>query len=163
MVRQSIQPIAHKIPVEDDTALHKKGWVVQRIGWVLMFVFLIAALLGLFGEGPLSAKTIEAGSITVKYQRFCRYEHGMQLKLLSAGEGITVVALPQQYLKKFKVDKIVPSPSSEVASPGYINYMFAGQQNDNVSFYLLPSERGGAGGVIKVNNQTVALQHYIYP
>lgn len=163
MAGHSIKPIAHKTPVEDEIALHKKGWIAQRAGWILMLLFLLAALLGLFGEGPLSEKKVKSGNMEVEYQRFCRYEHHVVLKLLSAGENIIVVSLPQAYVEKFKIDKIVPTPYGEVASPGYVDYLFRGTKNDNVRFYMAPAKKGSAGGVIRVNNQPVSIQQYIYP
>lgn len=163
MADSSIQPIDHDTPVEEEIALHRKGWTVQRVGWVLMLVFLVAALLGLFGEGILSRKTIRAGNLELVYERFCRYEHRLEMKLLSAGEHINVVSLPKSYLEKFKIDKIVPAPSSEVANPGYVSYLFNGNKNDTVSFYMAPLQRGSTGGLIKINNQTVPIQQYIYP
>lgn len=160
----SIKPLTHKkTPVEDEIALHKKGWVVQRAGWMVMLLFLLAALLGLFGEGPLSAKKAKAGNIEVDYQRFCRYEHHVELKLSSAGGNITVASLPQAYVEKFKIDKIIPTPSGEAASPGYVNYFFNGTQNDKVRFYMVPSKKGSAGGMIKINDHTVSIQQFIYP
>jgi hypothetical protein len=85
----------NKLPVEDEISLHRKGWIVQRIGWVLMFGFLIAALLGLFGEGPLSSKKLQAGNVSVQYERFGRYEHGMEIRLQSTGENISTVSIPK--------------------------------------------------------------------
>jgi len=163
MAEQLLHPLHHDTPVEDDMALHNKGWVVQRIGWAFMFLFLLAALLGLFGEGPLSSRTVQAGHIKVEYERFCRYEHETEITLESNGEDISTVSLPQQYLKKFKVSKIVPEASKQVASPGYINYLFEGKQNNNITFYLEPVKRLNTSGVIKINNYSVFIKQTIYP
>lgn len=160
---QSVKPIAHKTPVEDTITLHKKGWVIQRIGWVLMFLFMLLALLGLFGEGPLSNKKVQAGNVTVHYERFCRYEHEAEIKLESNGENIRSVALPQEYLKKFKVSKIIPEPGTQMASPGYINYLFEGSQNNIITFYFEPVGRGNVNGQIKVNDNTISFHQLIYP
>src|SRR5678810_1484903 len=83
-----------KKPIADEISLHRKGWIIQRIGWCIMFAFLTAALLGLFGEGPLSNKKLQAGNISIEYERFCRYEHGMKIKLQSSQENISTVSIP---------------------------------------------------------------------
>lgn len=153
----------HKYPIEDEISLHHKGWVVQRIGWVLMFAFLIAAILGLFGEGPLSNKKIQAGNISVEYERFCRYEHGMEIRLQSAGENISTVSIPQDYLKSFRVAEIVPEPEKQVANEGSIQYRFEGSQNNIVSFYLDPIERKSVEGLLQVNSHPFTIKQTIYP
>jgi hypothetical protein len=160
----AIESLHHKqLPVSEDISLHKTGWIVQRIGWTLMFLFLVAALLGLFGEGPLSKRTLQSGNLQMKYEHFGRYEHTMKMELESLGENIRFVSLPQDYLKSFKVDKIVPEPAKQVASPGYISYVFEGEQNDEVTFYMEPSRRKNAEGIIKVNGSSFLIKQIIYP
>ena len=153
----------NKLPVEDEISLHRKGWIVQRIGWVLIFGFLIAAMLGFFGEGPLSRKKIQAGNVNVEYERFCRYEHGMKLRLQSAGENISTISIPQTYLKSFRVGAIVPEPDKQVATAGFIQYQFEGSQNNIVSFYLSPVERKTVEGLFQVNNHSFTIKQTIYP
>jgi hypothetical protein len=152
-----------KLPVEDEISLHRKGWVIQRIGWVIVFGFLIAALLGLFGEGPLSRKKIQTGNISVEYERFCRYEHGMEIRLQSANENISTVSIPQAYLKAFRIGTIVPEPDRQVATEGYIQYQFEGSQNNIISFYFNPVERKNVGGVFQVNSRPFIIKQTIYP
>ena len=153
----------NKLPLKDEIDLHKKGWIVQRIGWVLMFAFLIAAMLGFFGEGPLSNKHIQAGSINVEYERYCRYEHGMQIRLESTGENISIVSIPQTYLKNFRVSTIVPEPEKQVSTAGFVQYQFEGTQNNIVTFYLDPVERKTVEGVFQVNAHPFTIKQTIYP
>lgn len=153
----------NKLPIEDEISLHRKGWIVQRIGWVLMFAFLIAAISGLFGEGPFSRKKIQAGSISVEYERFCRYEHGMEIRLQSAGENISTVSIPQAYLKNFRVATIVPEPAKQVAIAGSVQYQFEGPQNNIISFYLSPVNRKTVEGMFQVNNYPFTIKQTIYP
>lgn len=153
----------NKLPLEDEIDLHRKGWIVQRIGWVLMFAFLMAAMLGFFGEGPLSKKHIQAGSINIEYERFCRYEHGMEIRLESAGENISSVSIPQAYLKNFRVSTIVPEPEKQVATAGLVQYQFEGSQNNIVTFYLDPVDRKTVEGIFQVNNHPFTIKQTIYP
>lgn len=153
----------NKLPVEDEISLHRRGWIIQRIGWVLMFAFLIAAILGLFGEGPLSSKKIQAGGVSVEYERFCRYEHGMVIRLQSDGENINTVSIPQTYLKSFRVATIIPEPAKQVATTGSVQYQFEGPQNNIVSFYLNPVNRKTVEGMFQVNNHPFTIKQTIYP
>jgi hypothetical protein len=153
----------NKLPIEDDISLHKKGWIVQRVGWALMFAFIVAALMGLFGEGPMSGKKIKVGSINVEYERFCRYEHGMQIRLESAGENINTVSIPQTYLKSFRVSEIVPEPAKQVATAGYIQYQYDGSENNIINFFLTPVQRKNVEGIFQVNQHPFTIKQTIYP
>jgi hypothetical protein len=153
----------NKLPLKDEIDLHRKGWIVQRIGWALMFAFLVAAILGLFGEGPLSKKKIQAGNINVEYERFCRYEHGMEIRLQSDAENISTVSIPQTYLKSFRVGIIVPEPAKQIAATGSVQYQFEGPQNNIVSFYLNPIDRKTVEGIFHVNNHPFTIKQTIYP
>lgn len=158
-----VKPIPHKqLPVDEDISLHRKGWVIQRIGWVLMLVFLLAAVLGFFGEGPLSKKQFHLGPIDVDYERFGRYEHEMELKFQSTGENIGSVSMPQDYVKNFKLSKIVPEPEKQIAASGYINYIFEGE-NHLIIFYMDPVQRKNVQGVLKVNAYSFLIKQTIYP
>jgi len=152
-----------KKPIVDEISLHRKGWIIQRIGWCLMFAFLIAALLGLFGEGPLSDKKLQSGNISVQYERFCRYEHGMKIKLQSSQENISTVSIPQDYLENFRVGEIVPEPGKQLASAGYIHYVFEGSQNKLITFYLSPLKRKTVRGILRANANSFAIKQTIYP
>jgi hypothetical protein len=152
-----------KLPVEDEISLHRVGWIIQRIGWVLIFGFLTAALLGLFGEGPISRKKLQTGNFSVEYERFGRYEHGMDMRLQSTGENINTVSIPQKYLKSFRISAIVPEPEKQVATAGYIQYQFEGSQNNIVSFYFSPVERKNVEGMFQVNSHSFTIKQTIYP
>lgn len=153
----------NKPPVEDEIALHRKGWIVQRIGWGLMFGFLIAAILGLFGEGPLSQKKLQAGNISIEYEKFCRYEHGMEITLESGKENINTVSIPQEYLKSFRISDIVPEPEKQVAVADHVQYVFGGSQNNIITFYLSPVQRKSVEGIFQVNNKLFTIKQTIYP
>lgn len=163
MDKQQVEVIKHPIPVEEALELHKKGWVIQRVGWVLIFLFVLSALLGVFGEGPLSSKAISVGDIKASYDRFGRFEHETALKFESTGVDISSISIPQEYLNDFKISKIVPEPDDPVASGGYIHYTFRGQGNRQITFYLAPIAFGNSKGIIKVNNHIISLTQTIYP
>ena len=150
-------------PIKDEISLHRIGWIIQRIGWCLMFAFLIAAVLGLFGEGLLSKKKLQAGNISLEYQRFGRYEHGMNITIQSKQENISTVAIPQDYLKNFRLSTIVPEPARQVASAGNVNYQFEGAENRMITFYLNPIQRKTVEGIFRANAYSFAIKQTIYP
>lgn len=153
----------NKPPFEDEISLHRKGWVIQRVGWLLLFVFLGSAVLGLYGEGPLSNQKQKVGNIQVEYERFCRYEHGMAIRFESDIENISHVSIPQNYLRNFRLDEVIPEPKSQVASAGYIDYQFEGDRNQVVTFYMNPVRSKSVEGVFRVNRNPFTIKQTIYP
>jgi hypothetical protein len=154
---------AKTLPIEDDISLHKAGWIIQRIGWALMFAFLIAAVLGLFGEGPLSERKIHSGNIEVEYDRFGRYEHGMLVRIESQNETISSISISEEYMEAFRINTIVPTPLKEVAANGTVEFLFEGPTNTVVTFYAMPVQRKTVNGSFRVNNDSFSIKQTIYP
>jgi hypothetical protein len=63
------------LEIDEDFEWERGEWTFERIGWGLMALFILAALAGFFGRGPVSSRTagIENGPFWVEYQRFVRY------------------------------------------------------------------------------------------
>ncbi len=163
MTKRTVELIQHETPLEDNIALHERGWKIQRIGWVLIFVFMILALLGVFGDGPLSKRKVQVGNTVIKFDQFLRYEHETQLKLESENENIATVSIPLAYLNKLKLTEVIPEPEKQIASNGYINFIFRGEENHSLTFFLDPNKPGKVEGDIKVNSYTIPLKQTIYP
>jgi hypothetical protein len=64
-----------------DEAFDRGALVVQRIGWAGMALVLAAALLGLFGSGPLSWRSAwsDEGTLLLRYERFARANANQEL------------------------------------------------------------------------------------
>ncbi|HWJ30677.1 MAG TPA: hypothetical protein VNS32_29355 [Flavisolibacter sp.] len=163
MKENKVEHINHEIPIDEQLNLHRKGWTLQRICWALMFLFLFLALAGLFGEGPLSKKTVHAGAITLTYERFARYEHAMKLEVSSPGPPIQSISISQDYAKRMNISRISPVAEKEVEEGRYINYNFAGVQTHTVVFYLTATKFGNVHDSIKINGAPVFFNQIIYP
>ena len=57
----------------------RRGWRIQRIGWVVLGGIVVLAAAGGLGDGPLSARTIETPDGTVHYQRIERVERPTEM------------------------------------------------------------------------------------
>jgi hypothetical protein len=87
----------------------------------------------------------------------------MKLKFQSDGEHISQISLPQDYLRNFRVAEIIPEPEKQVASNGYVQYQFEGDQNGRVTFYMSPVERKTVEGILQVNTHSFPVKQTIYP
>ena len=81
------RPPGRSLQLAEDMAFQERNWRAERIAWMAMALTVLAALLGLFGSGPLSeARSADpSGALEVSYSRFLR---------LSAPASITVKARP---------------------------------------------------------------------
>ena len=60
------------LEISQDLTFQRRSWIVQRVGWVMLALLILAALGGLFGPGPLSRARAgpHDGPLWVEYQRF---------------------------------------------------------------------------------------------
>ncbi|HET7898350.1 MAG TPA: hypothetical protein VFL47_11780, partial [Flavisolibacter sp.] len=109
--QKSLEKISYNIELEEQLKTHVRSWKLQRAGWVLMLLIVLAALLGLCGNGPLSYRTKVANNDTLQFEYFLRYGGHSQLKLnLQHQNGVSRVAFPMPYWKDFQVEEITPEP-----------------------------------------------------
>jgi hypothetical protein len=83
---------AGDLELNQDLRFQRRMWAVQRIGWAVMALVVLAGLLGLFGPGPLSSATAgkEEGPLLVEgYERFVRFRipTTLQVRLDPLGRG----------------------------------------------------------------------------
>ena len=73
------------IDLDQDIDFQQRSWKVQRVGWGLMVLFVLAGLSGLLGTGPLSNVTDgdEGGPLWLEYQRFGRLQAPMSSSWLA--------------------------------------------------------------------------------
>jgi hypothetical protein len=103
------------LQIEEDLEFQRRSWIVQRVGWGLMGLLVIASAAGLFGSGPVSsAETRSAGGeVAVEYERFLRYDAPARLRIAvreAAPEGTIAVRLNREYLDAIKLEHVVPRP-----------------------------------------------------
>lgn len=99
--------IAHDLPFQ------RGEWIVQRIGWSVMALLLLAALLGAFGSGPLSDAEATSGELSLEYERVLRFEspHTMSLSV-PAGEDGAELLLGREFLERVEIRSVTPEPDT---------------------------------------------------
>lgn len=159
------------LEVDQDLAFERKSWAVQRIGWALMTLVILAALAGLLGPGPLSRAKAETpdGALVAVYNRFVRASDTDDLRVSFGREairdGVVRLWVDRQYLGGVDVERVVPQPASvEVASDRLV-YVFTAAPDaasGEVGFRVKPQALGSrrvrlglAGGPALVFRQVV--------
>ena len=144
-------------------AAQQKEWRAFRVFWILMAFVLVAAALGLFGNGLISKQTYTANSLHVAYDRFMRVEKEVQLhiRVQDLGDGATI-GINNDYLKKVRIDQVVPQPAAVTLRDNTLIYRFHPLRNGFITFYLRPQLMGSQRLEITVAGKKMRFQQYIY-
>jgi hypothetical protein len=95
-------------------------WVVQRVLWGVALLLLFAAVLGLFGGGPLSGaeEKVEGDGYTyeLSYDRWNRQKNPQELDLRVSGPNLAgeslQVTLSRSFLEDASIENVTPDPDS---------------------------------------------------
>lgn len=159
-----MERIKSSLQLKDDIDLHLRGWIVQRIGWVLLLLLLIAASLGVFGTGWLSAGHVAGKNGTVSFERIARFETPMKLVFqIEKAEGDIEIRMPRSYLGSVEIDKIVPEPATQKAADGSTIYTFDAGAESTITFYLMPESTGSIRTELTIDNSVLPIAHFIFP
>jgi hypothetical protein len=104
---------SRKYPVREHMRFQRRMWVIERIGWVVLAAITLLAFSGLFGTGALSKRNIEAGSLTIEYDRFERASRLSQFTFHFAPSpnGERRLRLNTAFQRNYEISSIQPPPS----------------------------------------------------
>lgn len=102
------------LEIDEDLHFQQKEWFFQRIGVALLFLFVLAAVLGYTGEGgPMSrAEAGEPGGpLHVEYERFVRRGGMSTVKLhLRSAPGDVRFWISAPYFEHVRIESVTPTP-----------------------------------------------------
>lgn len=115
----------------------RREWVAQRIGWVIMALTVLAAVLGILGDtGPLAETETEApdGSFRVQYTRI-EHHHSPSVLVVTvspkavAGSEVRLW-LDADYIANLSIESIIPEPESVEVGPDRVVHVFSVAEQD---------------------------------
>ncbi|GBD16097.1 hypothetical protein HRbin26_00992 [bacterium HR26] len=162
-----------ELEIEEDLDFQRRMWRVQQIGWALLVLVVVAALLGLFGKGPLS-RAVAGGtgvSFTVEYERFGRYKAPMRMTVHIgpgvAQQGQIRLWLAREYLDAVQIQQIVPEPVDVLSQEDGTTYVIQVADSSaptTVTFDVLAERFGLQVVQIRLGEgQPVRFRQLIYP
>ncbi len=118
-----------KLQLKQDPAFQRREWLAQRMGWWVLAALVVAAVLGLFGGGPLSAA--QAGSrgapLWIEYERFVRVGAPTRIALhatVPAPAGEIRLRIRRSYFEALKIDRMVPEPAAIAIGESHVTMRF---------------------------------------
>ena len=103
------------LEIEQDQGFQRRQWRFERIGWSIMLLVALVALLGGFGRGPIADATVGDGPLRVGYARIDRV-HAPGVLRISLGPEATgadqvLIWIESAYLDEVEIVGISPEPS----------------------------------------------------
>jgi hypothetical protein len=156
------------LQIEQDLAYQKRAWFVQRIGWAVMMVVVVATAAGLFGDGVLSNASVGNDEFRIEYKRFPHYLSAAPLTIRAQNNSNDdlQIRISSAFLEAMKLDSVVPQPESVQAGPGWLNYTFktAAPGQILVRFNITPEQTGWVTGTVTCENrQSLSFWQFVYP
>ena len=143
-------------------------WLVQRIGWVLMLLIILAGALGLFGNGPLAQRSLSNNALQLDFEWLARRDAPTTWKVrprTAPVDGVYRVALDANWGQYFRINAIQPVPDSTRIANGRWIYEFTARAGDApIVFHVEPQRLGTLAGSIQLNDAPpLELTQFIYP
>ncbi len=142
-------------PINEDIAFQRRTWRVQRVGWFVLAIFVLAAAVGLFSEGPLSRTTATGDRLNIVYERFQRYAAATGLRVTMtprAGAADMSLRIGRDFLDDFTIERMNPQASAARPDSGGIVFLFPAPSVGAATVYLGVRPKG-----IGLNRSTFAL------
>ena len=146
------------LEIDEDVPFQKKEWFFQRIGMALLFLFVVAALLGFTGlGGPASRGEAgeRGGPLHVEYDRVVRRGGFSKLKMhLRSAPGDVRFWVSASYLEHVAIEAFEPTPEHvSVETDRHIYLIHAGSpaitvtlEVEHETFGVVDVEVGLVGG-----------------
>ncbi|HTK86415.1 MAG TPA: hypothetical protein VL329_01725 [Nitrospiraceae bacterium] len=161
------------LDINQDLDFQGRCWAVQRIGWIVMALLVLSALLGLFGRGLFSHTLISDPSIplSVEYERFGRYQSPLSLRLhvdpFPSGDGKMRLWFSRDFLRDVQIQSIAPPPDRVELSPNGTIYLFGlaqPSQGGEVTVHFEAQTIGPLRGKVGLTDSpAIAFTQWIYP
>lgn len=161
------------LEIDQNLSLQQKEWLIQRVAWVALALLLLAGLLGVFGNGPLSDTTAgdADGPLRAEYPRFARFQAPLTVRFHIGPEAIqdgeARIGLSRSYVDSVRIERIDPEPDRVEAGEGVYVYVFTvadPEQAATVSFHLQPEAIGSIQGRAEpAGGPALDFGHFVYP
>ena len=156
-------------PVPEDLRFQHRVWAAERIGWAVLLIVVIAALLGGFSSGLLSNASVATPdrALEVDYERFARKTARSHFTIQvrrSAQE--TRLQLSPDFIAFYDIEVLYPQPLRSTAGASGLDLLFASTAAGDLAVHLAARARrfGVASIAVSVDGLgSVEFRQVVYP
>ncbi|HWO93568.1 MAG TPA: hypothetical protein VNL92_02275 [Dehalococcoidia bacterium] len=159
------------LEIDEDMSFQRRQWRVERIGWLLMAAFLLAALLGLFGSGVFDDVTFgeKSDPARIEVDRFTRFDAPTRLRVHITSDAVAdervVLFLSRDYLEHVQLEAITPEPESVRLEGVWQVYEFEAEPAEGVIIFTLrPLSAGSLSGRAAIEgSEPIEFDQFVFP
>jgi hypothetical protein len=157
------------LDIDQDGRFQQHEWRIERVGWVLVAIFVLAGLLGFLGTGPVSRQSAADGVVRVEFDRVTHYEADDAVTWTFGPEAVedaTVTArLTGDWPAGVDIQGISPEPTEQRIVPGGVVLEFAVEQAGEleVSINFRAQQLGDQAGELSVGADSVPFAQFVLP
>jgi hypothetical protein len=151
-------------PIREDMAFQRTSWVVERAGWIVLALLLLAALAGLFGHGLLSKQNIGNGTLRIEYERFQRVTKVTPFIISLKSGGEPTLTLGRRFQTGYEVVDVQPRPIRSSANANGLELQFASAGDDlRAVIWARPRSFGRMRFSVASGGEPLTVRAFIYP
>lgn len=162
--------VSRSAPIQEDMRMQQRVWRFERVGWYVLVLLVLMALVGLFGDGLLSDAEVTSrdGRVKVEYQRLSRSGTTDQMVITIRGNPGQPVKMHigGSLLREASIETLQPEPVSSL-SQGRALLLELGTDKDGMAtlYLTLRSESvGSLEGVVRVGSESaVRFSTFLFP
>lgn len=149
---------------EKEYSFEQKEQKFQKGYWVLLTIFLMCGILGVFGKGVLSNASIEANGYSLHYDRFLRDETPTDVSIVLTEEMTSpvTVEISERYVKNVRIQSITPQPESVESSENRLVFNFNAEEGGIITFVVSPQYVGALPLDISVKGERKYISQFVY-
>jgi hypothetical protein len=157
------------LELDEDLGFQRSEWRASRLTLAGLLSVMLAAGLGLFGNGPLSRARAgdPTGALWVDYDRFVRSQAATRLSIHARpnAHGSVHFTVSRSFLDAYRVMQVTPNPDSARVVPEGVEYRIGADPSGGgpVIFDVQPVQRWLVQGEIRSPQGSVRLRQFIYP
>ena len=155
------------LEIRQDLDFQRRWHTVQRVGRAVLVLLFVAAVVGIFGTGPLSHASADApgGAFSVSYDRFVRttQSSSLQVSPSTAQGGGGTIAVASSYADAIDVGNVTPQPDSETATSDRIVLSYQQRLPAQVQISVFPQTIGVHRATIWVRGRPLSFHQVVWP
>lgn len=168
---QDPPPNGGALEIGSDDTFRRREFAAESVGWLVLVLLLLAALVGLLGPGPLSAAHAlsPSGRVSVDYQRIAHREADdtvtIEVGRDARDTGPLTILLGGDWLEELDLRGITPEPAEQVGTPDGLELTIptSGSGRVRVVLALRTGAIGSTHATVRVGGEDVSFTQFVLP
>lgn len=156
--------------MDSDDAFTSREFTAESVGWLLLALVLVAAMVGALGSGPLSSAQAAStsGRMTLDYQRITHQDaddHVVIEIVSGTGTETVTIQLGGDWLEGLDLRQITPQAAEERGTPEGVDLTIPVRGTGPVRVVLSFRLRslGPARGVLRARGEEIRFTQFVLP